>query len=113
MLFLTCFSKQTLDFLHLKKVDPSLSIWYIHLNRNEALQLASYFEANYFDAIVGKTLIDCFMTRKLMEDCFFFWGVFSRYFSVWHTVGNAKRETWWNMYIYCMLYSYSDYELDV
>lgn len=71
MLFLTCFSKQTLDFLHLKKVDPSLSMWYIHLNRNEALQLASYFEANYFDAIVGKTLIDCFMTRKLMEVFFF------------------------------------------
>lgn len=57
-----------MDFLHLKKVDPSLSIWYIHLTPNEALQLASYFEANYFDAIVGKTLIDCFMTRKLMED---------------------------------------------
>lgn len=30
----------------------------------QALQLASYFEANYFDAIVGKTLIDCFMTRS-------------------------------------------------
>jgi len=43
----------------------------------DALQLASYFEANYFDAIVGKTLIDCFMTRtdaagsirQLMQQC--------------------------------------------
>eukprot|EP00438_Fugacium_kawagutii_P012992 Skav230943 [mRNA] locus=scaffold2774:195990:214141:- [translate_table: standard] len=43
----------------------------------DALQLASHFKANYFDAIVGKTLIDCFMTRtdaagsirQLMQQC--------------------------------------------
>ena len=29
----------------------------------QALQLADRFDAGYFDAIVGKTLIDCFLTR--------------------------------------------------
>ena len=29
----------------------------------KALQLADRFDAGYFDAIVGKTLIDCFLTR--------------------------------------------------
>ncbi|CAJ1450866.1 unnamed protein product [Effrenium voratum] len=43
----------------------------------DALSLASHFDAGYFDAIVGKTLIDCFLTRtdangsirQLMEQC--------------------------------------------
>lgn len=43
----------------------------------DALNLARHFEPNYFDAIVGKTLIDCFMTRtdaagsirQLMQQC--------------------------------------------
>ena len=45
--------------------------------QRKALELAKHFEPQSFDAIVGKTLIDCFMTRtdaagsirQLMQQC--------------------------------------------
>ncbi|CAE7535444.1 unnamed protein product [Symbiodinium pilosum] len=50
------FSQEVINANRLRHPDIQWECW-------DALQLADKFDAGHFDAIVGKTLIDCFLTR--------------------------------------------------
>lgn len=50
------FSQEVINANRMRHPDIQWECW-------DALQLADRFDAGYFDAIVGKTLIDCFLTR--------------------------------------------------